>query len=147
MSNPELFLVFCTVMYFYCTGCAWMLQIVAYPTYSLVGEKEFVPFHVESGKRLRFVMIAPMVLTIWASFFLVFLGPEAAPLWARMAVAFGSAVILGTTLGLELPKHMQLDREGKSEALIQALVRDNMPRVFFWTTGSLLLVYMLTQTF
>jgi hypothetical protein len=145
MSSADGFLLFCTVMYFYCLGCAWMLQVVCYPTYALVGEKEFVPFHVDFGKRLRWSMIAPMVLTIWATFFLVLLRPDDAPLWASLLVALGSVVILGTTLGLELPKHLQLDREGKSDALIQALVRDNMPRVFFWTTGSLLLVYMLTQ--
>jgi hypothetical protein len=147
MTSAELFLLAVTGMYFYCAGCSWMLQVVDYPTYQLVGEKEFVPFHVEAGKRLRWAMIAPMIVTIWASFFLTLLRPESAPLWASLLVALGSAVILGTTLAFELPKHLKLDREGKSSALIAALVRDNLPRVACWTIGSLLLIYMCSQAF
>ena len=37
-------------------------------------------------------------------------------------------------------------RDGKSSALIDGLVRDNLPRVAAWTIASLLLAYMLAQT-
>ncbi len=146
MRGDELFLVVVTVMCFYCTGASWMLQVVCYPTYALVGEKEFVPFHVAFGKRLVYAAIIPMVLTIFASFALVFVRPEAAPMWAALGVALCTAVVLGTTVALEVPKHNRLDTHGKDDALISGLVRDNIPRVACWTLASLLLVYMLTET-
>ena len=124
-----------------------MLQVVCYPTYALVGEKEFVPFHVDFGKRLIYVAVIPMVLTSLASFALVFLRPEAAPLWASIGVAICTAVVLLTTIAIEVPKHNKLDANGKDTALISALVRDNIPRVACWTIASLLLVYMVIETF
>jgi hypothetical protein len=122
-----------------------MLQFVAYPTYALVGEAEFVPFHVSFGKRLL-VVIAPMVITALATFVLVFVRPETTPLWAALGVAACSAIILVTTIVLEVPKHNQLDKDGKSLSLIAALVRDNLPRMICWTLGSVLLVYMVVVT-
>lgn len=146
MGGSELLLIACAVLYCFCMGASWMLQVVCYPTYALVGEKEFVPFHVSFGRRLLIVVI-PMILTAIATFVLVFVRPEATPVWATLAVAACSVVILGTTIVLEVPKHMQLDKEGKSDALIAALVRDNLPRTASWTLGSILLAYMVIATF
>jgi len=146
MGGSELLLIACAVLYCFCMGASWMLQVVCYPTYALVGEKEFVPFHVSFGRRLLIVVI-PMILTAIATFVLVFTRPEATPVWATLAVAVCSAVILGTTIILEVPKHMQLDKDGKSDTLIAALVRDNLPRTASWTLGSLLLAYMVVVTF
>ena len=56
-----------------------LLQVMAYPTYLLVGKDEFVPFHVKSGQRLIPVFVIPAVLTCLASFVLVFVRPESVP--------------------------------------------------------------------
>ena len=136
------YLIACTVLYVYCTGGSWMLQTVAYPTYHLVGEREFVPFHVASGKRLIPVFVAPAVLACLATLGLVVFRPASAPLWAALLVALCSLVILVTTAVLEVPKHNALDRDGKSAALIDGLVRDNLPRAVSWTLGSALLLFM-----
>jgi hypothetical protein len=147
MESSELFLLVCTVMSFYCTGASWMLQVVCYPTYALVGAAEFVPFHVSFGRRLLVAAVIPMVITIFATFALVLLRPEAAPQWASLVVAACTAVVLVTTIALEVPKHNKLDAEGKSDALISGLVRDNIPRVIAWTVASLMLGYMVVVTF
>jgi MFS superfamily sulfate permease-like transporter len=142
----ELFLLAVTGLCFYCTGASWMLQVVCYPTYELVGEREFVPFHVSFGQRLMAVAVGPMVLTSLATFVLLFFRPATAPLWAAVVVALCTATVLVTTIVLEVPKHNALDRDGKSSALIDGLVRDNLPRVAAWTIASLLLAYMASQT-
>lgn len=147
MQSSELFLLVTTGLCFYCTGASWMLQIVCYPTYQLVGDAEFVPFHVSFGRRLGIAAVAPMVITALMTFVLVFFRPEDAPLWAALVVAACSAIILGTTATLEVPRHMKLDREGKSEQVIKELVSNNIPRVASWTVASLTLLWMLTQVF
>jgi len=134
-------------MCFYCTGALWMLQIVCYPTYALVGEKEFVPFHVDFGKRLLIAAVGPMIVTSLATFALIFARPEAAPLWAALLTAICTAIVLGTTIAIEVPKHNQLDRDGKSLEVINGLVSNNIPRVICWTLASVTLVYMVVQTF
>jgi hypothetical protein len=146
MDATNLYLLGVMAACFYCTGASWMLQFVCYPTYALVGEQEFVPFHVDFGKRLMGAAVGPMVLTCLASFGLIFFRPDSAPLWAAILVALCTATILITTIVLEVPKHNALDRDGKSLALIDGLVRDNLPRVAAWTIASLLLMYMLISS-
>jgi hypothetical protein len=145
MEFSSIFLIACTVLYLYCTGGSWMLQIVSYPTYHHVGEREFVPFHVDSGKRLIPIFVIPAVLVCLATVALVFLRPSSTPLWASLVVALCSLVILVTTIVLEVPKHNALDKNGKNTALIDGLVRDNLPRAISWTLGSALLVFMTVQ--
>ncbi|MBL8155140.1 MAG: hypothetical protein JNM70_13230 [Anaerolineae bacterium] len=120
-----------------------MLQFVCYPTYTFVGDKEFVPFHVSFGRRLIAAAVVPMVLTCLGTFALLFLRPAAAPMWTAIVAAVCGAVILLTTVVLEVPKHLKLDKEGKSDAVLQALVRDNIPRTLAWTVASLVLAYAL----
>ena len=94
-----------TVLFVYSTCGCWLLQIMSYPTYHLVGEKEFVPFHVASGKKLIPVFVVPAVLGCAASLALVFFRPEGMPLWSALIVAACALVILATTGIIEVPKH------------------------------------------
>jgi hypothetical protein len=146
MTTNELFLIVVTIQSFFCMGASWMLQIVCYPTYLLVGEKEFVPFHVDFGKRLIGVVVVPMVVTCIFSFILLVVAPPNAPMIILLGVALCSAIILITTIFLEVPKHMKLDKDGKSDVLIHGLVRDNLPRTACWTIASFLLAYALVVT-
>lgn len=68
-------------------------------------------------------------------------------MWAALIVAACSAVILGTTIAIEVPKHNKLDKDGKDDGLIQQLIRDNLPRVICWTIGCAVLLYMVVQAF
>ena len=136
-------LLLTTVLFIYaCAGC-WILQVVCYPTYSLVGEREFVPFHVAFGKQLIPVFVVPAVLGCWAAFVLVFFHPATMPLWAALLVALLALIILVTTLAVEVPKHTALDKGGKSQALIDGLVRDNLPRAVSWSIGCVVLLIAL----
>jgi hypothetical protein len=146
MEFGYLLLLICAGVYCFCTGASWMLQFVCYPTYKLVGSAEFVPFHIAFGRRLL-IVIGPMVLVALATLLLVFLRPVSVPLWASLVVAACSLIILVTTIALEVPKHMQLDKEGKSDAVLEGLVRDNIPRTISWTVGSVLLIYMVSAAF
>jgi hypothetical protein len=143
MSSDALFTLILTAFCLYCTGASWLLQVVCYPTYLLVGNAEFVPFHVSFGRRLM-VAVIPMTLTCLGMFALGVLRADMIPLGLVIAIAVCGAIILLTTIFLEVPKHLRLDREGKSDSLIRALVRDNLPRTAAWTVASGLLLYTLT---
>jgi hypothetical protein len=146
MDASSWFLLVTTVLFLYCTGGSWMLQIVSYPTYALVGNAEFVPFHKSSGQRLLPVFVGPAVIACLFAVVLAFWHPAATPVWAAFVAAACGLVILVTTIALEVPKHNKLDTDGKSIALIDGLVRDNLPRAISWTLGSAVLVFSLVQT-
>jgi hypothetical protein len=141
MSASEVLLLICAVLFVYGMSGCWLLQVMAYPTYSLVGEKEFVPFHVESGRRLIPVFVIPAVLACLLGIALVVLRPPSMPLLAALIVAACAIIILATTAIVEVPKHQWLDKNGKSEDVIQALIRSNLPRALSWTVGSAVLVW------
>lgn len=145
MTGEQILLIVVTVLCFFCTGASWMLQFVCYPTYLLVGEKEFVPFHVSFGRRLLPVAVIPMGVTCLGTFVLLFVHPASVSSVLTVITAVCGAVILLTTVFLEVPKHLALDRNGKSDALLKGLVRDNLPRTLSWTLASILLTVMLTQ--
>lgn len=147
MTAQEIYLLVVAGLTWYCTGASWMLQFVCYPTYALVGEKEFVPFHVDFGRRLLPTAVIPMSITNLLLIATLFFRPDTVPLWVTIGLAVCAAVVMGTTIVLEVPKHQKLDQEGKSDSIITALVRDNLPRVACWTIASLLCVYALVLMF
>lgn len=144
MDFSLILLIACTTLYIYCAGGCWLLQMVCYPTYHLVSEKDFLAYHTAFGNRLMPIFVVPAVLACLCSFLLIFVHPVATGTWLPSLVALFSTIILATTLFLELPKHQALDREGKSAALIDDLVQNNLPRAMSWTAGSFLLLYMMS---
>jgi hypothetical protein len=133
-------LTVCTLAYFYCLGVSWLLQVVVYPTYRLVGAAEFVPFHVSQGRRMIPVLMVPMTATAVLSVVTAVLHRAAANAGLLWGVAACAAIVIGTTLVSELPKHLALDKGGKNDQLINGLVRDNLPRSLAWTVGCILLM-------
>lgn len=144
MEFSLILLIVCTTLYIYAAGGCWLLQVVCYPTYHLVGEKEFVPFHIAFGNRLIPVFVVPAVLACLSSFVLLFVRPVGTAFWLPLVVALCSAVILFTTITIEVPKHQALDKNGKSSTLIDGLVSNNLPRAISWTVGSFVLLYMMS---
>ena len=145
MTFADWFWLLETALFLYCLGGSWMLQVVAYPTYHLVGETEFVSFHVASGQRLIPVFVIPAVLACLTSLGLPFVRQSETSIWAGVIVAACGLVILITTVAIEVPKHNALDKNGKSAVLIDGLVRDNLPRAMAWSLGALVLLLSLVQ--
>lgn len=141
MAASEILVLVCAVLFVYSTCGCWMLQRLNYPVFSLVGETEFVPFHVESGQRLIPIFVIPAVLACLLGIALVIFRPPSMPLFAALIVAACAVIVLATTIIVEVPKHLWLDKHGKSEEVIQALIRSNLPRALSWTVGSAVLVW------
>ncbi len=51
---------------------------------------------------------------------------------------------MGTRVGLEIPRHARLEREGKQETVIRELIRYNWPRTLALSGSALLTLLMLT---
>ena len=127
----------------WCASGCWMLQIVCYPTYKIVGPGEFVPFHKKFGNLLVPVFVVPAFLAGVGLIVSAFWRPAFVPAWTGYANAALGAMILGTTLAIELPKHIKLDKVGKDDALLASLITNNLPRALGWTAALALLAHAL----
>ena len=138
-------LLVCLLASFYCLGISWLLQVVVYPTYRLVSAADFVPFHVAQGRRMIPVLMVPMFATSVLNVINAVLSRDEFHAGLLWGVAGCAAVVMGTTLLFELPKHLELDKTGKNDARIEGLVRDNLPRSIAWTIACGLLVAVVTS--
>ncbi|MGH7282445.1 MAG: hypothetical protein ACRELY_13035 [Polyangiaceae bacterium] len=125
----------------WCASGCWMLQVVCYPTYKIVAAAEFVPFHKKFGNLLVPVFVVPAFLTGVGLIVSAFFRPPFVSAWVGYADAALGAMILGTTLTIELPKHIKLDKDGKDDALLAGLITNNVPRVVGWTAVVILLAH------
>jgi hypothetical protein len=138
-------LFFAVVLFFYCTGGAWMLLVAGYPVHRLVGADEFAPFHRAFGRRLVPAFVVPGFAAYALTFALVAYRPYGVTFGMALAAAACSVVNIGVSLLYVVPKRRALAREGKNEAGIHALVRAHFVRTMAWTTGSVLLLMMMVN--
>jgi len=124
-----------------------MTQRVSYPLFRLVGSSEFVAYDWRYFLNIIPVVIIPAFLVMIGS--LAFLGihPHRIPTWALLVNAIFGLVGLVVTLGLEIPRHIRLQKGGKSDFVIQELIRYNWLRTLAFTGHPLLMVWLLTVAF
>jgi hypothetical protein len=75
-----------------------------------------------------------------------FLGP-AVPLWMSAVNVAAGLVGLLVTVGLQIPRHNRLERDGKNDATIAELIRFNWPRTLSTTTSAAVTMAMLLSVF
>jgi hypothetical protein len=143
-------LVLAVVLFWYCTGGAWMLLVAGYPVHRLVGADEFAPFHRAFGRRLVPAFVVPALPAYALSFFLVYTRfvwdePFGASRLLVLMVAGCSAANIGVSLFYVVPKRRALARAGKSEGEIRKIEWAHLVRTLAWTAGSVMLLYLTVQ--
>ncbi len=147
MDFAHWFLLFWTVVIFYVTGGIWFAQIVVYPLFGKVGEKEYVAYHKFYSSRIPLPVIVPGFASFLLPIALVFLRPESVPLSLALANVACALVGLFVTVALEIPRHARLEKGGKQEVVIRELILYNWPRTLAITVSALLTLLMLTTAF
>ena len=147
MDFAHWFLLVWTVVVLYVLGQIWFAQIVVYPLFGKVGEKEYVAYHRFYSSRIPLPVIVPGFASFVLPVALVFFGPDSVPLWMELANVACGLVGLVVTVALEIPRHARLEKEGKSEPVIRALILYNWPRTLAITGSAFLTLWMLTATF
>ena len=127
---PTLFLV----------GLIWLVQVVHYPLFAMVGEREFAAWEREHCRRVAWVvlpaMLAELALTAW-------LWWHAPPQWRGWCTA--GLVLLGvvwaSTFLLQVPCHERL-AQGRDPAAVHRLVQTNWLRTWAWTARGVVAVVL-----
>lgn len=116
-------------------GLIWVIQVVVYPQFLRVGEKEFVRFHFGHCWRIG-LLIAPLLLAECITVVgLLFQGH-------REPVFVASAALIPlnwlSTAFLQAPAHIRL-MAGFDAPVIRRLIRSNWLRTLTWTARGVLL--------
>ena len=142
MSSEQLTLALWSALTFWVLGQIWQVQIVIYPLFAEVGEREYVHYHRFYSRRIRLPVIPLALASFLLPIPLALFGPPV-PLWLRAAnVAVGLSGLLVTVL-LEIPRHARLEKEGKDQTTIEELVRYNWLRTLSISTQAVLALLML----
>jgi hypothetical protein len=124
-------------------GLIWTIQIVHYPLFKEVGNKEFILYHQRHMDLISW-LVGPLMLAELASAgLLLFLG-ERSVLFLSSLAALG--LIWASTALIQIPLH-QLLTSGHDPRAIDRLVRTNWWRTAAWTLRGACLVLHLIQKF
>jgi hypothetical protein len=147
MDFSHAFLLFYTALIFYNLGLIWLCQIVIYPLFGKVGSEEYVAYHQFYSSHIPLPVIIPGFASFLLPFVLIFVHPEAVPLWLALANSGCALVSLFVTLALAIPRHHRLEQNGKQENVIRELIRYNWPRTLAITGSAVFTLMMVTLAF
>jgi hypothetical protein len=118
------------------TGIIWLVQLIIYPFFKLVGKNEFHSFHQFHMKQMTIIVAPLMLLELLTAIILLFNHRE--PIYFFNLISVASLSIL--TFFKNVPLHHKLIYDlPKSK---NDLILWNWPRTLIWTLRSFVLFYL-----
>lgn len=140
-------LLFALFIQIYNLGTIWFAQIVVYPLFGQVGASEYISYHRYYSSHIPLPVIIPGFLSFFLPLAVVAVLPDSVPFWMALLNVGMGLVGLAVTVGLEIPRHNQLERGGKNEKLIAELIAYNWPRTASITVSAALMMAMVVWAF
>ncbi len=123
-------------------GLIWFVQIVHYPLFAAVGTDQFVAYEQAHQHRTSFVVGPPMAAEGVTALVLLVAAPDGVGRVLPLIGAGLLAVVLASTVFLQVPAHAALARSHDA-AHIRRLVRTNWIRTIGWSARGIVAVAML----
>lgn len=123
-------------------GVIWIVQIVHYPMFSMVGREGFAAYEAVHSRSITWVVGPPMLVELATAVYLALWPPPGLPrgaLWAGLALV---GVIWASTALLQVPMHNRL-AAGFDPSAHRVLVSTNWIRTVAWTLRGLLVLWLL----
>ena len=115
----------------YLCGLIWFVQVVHYPLFAAVGEREFLAYEQAHCRRIAPIVLPPMCAELGLAIALWFLAPPSAAPWATVGLLL-LAVVWGSTFLVQVPCHERLARRADASAMGR-LVASNWVRTAAWS--------------
>lgn len=122
-------------------GVIWFVQIVHYPLFAGVGERDFAAYSADHSRLTGFVVGPPMLLEAATAVALVFARPPGVPAALPLAGLVLLAAVWLSTAFLQSPQHRVLGR-GFDPDSQRFLVRSNWLRTAGWSARGILVLWM-----
>jgi hypothetical protein len=112
-------------------GVGWVVQLVVYPAFRIVGPDEWAPYHDAHRRAITRVVGVPWVAQA-ASTVALLLEPLGGRLVAAVVLAVLAVVTVAATVAVAVPAHDQLTAT-HHDADLTVLLRANLVRTLAWT--------------
>ena len=123
-------------------GLIWLIQIVHYPLFKVVGINEFQTYHNRHSVMITPIVGPVMVIELISSILLVIFPPKNVSLTIPIIGVILVFIIWASTAFLQIPQHNVLANAYELEAH-NLLVQTNWIRTIAWSMRGFLLLYML----
>ena len=140
MTINALLLLTCLGSTLFMTGLITFVQVVHYPLFLRIGSSEFSAYHKEHSRKTTFVVLVPMLLELFSSFFMLIERPPHSPFWLACAGFAAAAITWLTTFLFSVPIHERLGSLGYNPEAIRALVLTNWMRFVAWFAHALIVL-------
>lgn len=144
-GDPVLWLVVHLVAVAVLAGVGWVVQLVVYPAFALVGAGEWAAYH-ERHRRAITVVVAVPWLAQGGSTVALLVAPGSAGRAAAVALAAFALVTVVCTVTAAVPAHDRLAAAGPGDAAdLRALLRANLLRTLAWTAATALAAVLIAR--
>lgn len=130
------------VLTFYGLGASIIDHYVIYPTLPIIGENEFVAYYAAFSPRILLFLVLPVILQTVLTFSLLWLRPQAIPLWMVLFALACQTVRWISTVFIQVPIQIQLGK-GKNLELINMLMQTGLIRTLSNVLGAAIIVWMM----
>ena len=144
MSGDEAVLYAHLAATLFMVGLIWFVQVVHYPLMAAVGEQQFVAYEDRHRTLTGVVVGPPMAVEGVATLLLFFAPPDGVGRTLPLVAGLVLAVVLGSTVLVQVPLHERLSR-GFDAAAARRLVTTNWVRTIGWSTRGILAIVMLSR--
>ncbi|MFZ4405583.1 MAG: hypothetical protein ACOYOK_15930 [Pseudobdellovibrionaceae bacterium] len=120
------------------TGLIWIIQILHYPTFEKIPEKDFLNFHSWHSTKITYLVGPVMLLELATAILLFWLGTNN-NLYALNLILL--VLIWLSTFFLSVPLHNKLTKN-KNDQHIKNLVRTNWLRTSLWSLRLFILLLL-----
>ena len=123
-------------------GLIWLIQIVHYPLFNLVGKNEFQVYHNGHSVLITPLVGTVMIIELIRSILLVVFPPKNVSVTIPIIGLILVFIIWASTAFLQIPQHNTLSNAYELKAH-KILVQTNWIRTIAWSMRGFLLLYML----
>ncbi len=123
-------------------GVIWMVQIVHYPLFNLVGGETYIAYQSSHMARITWIVLPAMGVELVTAAWIAWQPPFGLPGWMT-GTGLGLVLLIWTSTALaQAPIHAQLT-QGFDAGLHDRLVATNWVRTIAWTLRAGLVLWML----
>lgn len=126
---------FCTIAM---TGIIWFVQIVHYPLFIYISDKDFQQFESSHTQKTGWIVAPIMLCELGTSILVFFFNPTGSTSWEYLVAFILLIIIWLSTFLIQVPIHSALLKE-REESKILKLVKTNWIRTIAWTLRAILL--------
>lgn len=122
------------------TGLIWFVQVVHYPLFAWVGEREFAAWEREHCRRITWVVLPLMLAEVALAAWLWWQAPPEWRGWCTIGLVL-LGIVWASTFLVQVPCHERLAR-GLDHPTVRRLVRTNWMRTAAWTARGVVAVIL-----